>query len=317
MSSPNKKNTLERSTAPTFFSLVDRVIETNPVQAKAIGNWLSEVEPDFWRFAEDGARVISETATNFGHDINEVADAYNGMCREMLVEQMKFARTGRYSAASANDAYEAVYSSVDTMQRYMYGLALSQFLWANHYKMYRFFMNWIDRLPSASSYLEVGAGHGLNLLYALQKWPDAGARVVDISETSVDICRRIVSQFVPDADCEFIVADINIYSGTPAERLVIGEVLEHVDDPLAILNSLRKLLSDNGCLLLTTCARCPAVDHIYLYQDVEHIESHIEQAGFDIVDRLVLPIQNAPRARDGDTRPGLNYSAVCKKRATP
>ena len=103
------------------------------------------------------------------------------------------------------------------------------------------------------------------------------------------------------------------FEGTSFDCIVIGEVLEHVDDPLTILKNLHRLLDDAGRMFVTTCARCPAVDHVYLYQDQADIENQLIESGFKIEQRLVLPIQNLPKAADGDERPGLNYAAVCVK----
>ena len=76
----------------------------------------------------------------------------------------------------------------------------------------------------------------------------------------------------------------------------IGEVLEHVEDPARLLRKLRELCSDDGLVFMTTPTNAPAIDHIYLFRDVQHIRDLIAEAGFDVLDeRAELTEETTPK----------------------
>lgn len=120
---------------------------------------------------------------------------------------------------------------------------------------------------------------------------------------------------MPQARCEFINQDVN---GLVAQRefdyIVMCELLEHVDRPIDILRKTHSLLSDSGHCFITTCANAPAVDHVYLYDSVEHIQRELEQAGFQIIDELALPVGNIPRGRWIKDKVEVNYAALLSKK---
>jgi hypothetical protein len=91
------------------------------------------------------------------------------------------------------------------------------------------------------------------------------------------------------------------------------EVLEHLDCPLNILKKTYALLHDEGRLFITTCANCPAIDHVYLYENVGHIRKEIQEAGFNIVSDLPLPVGNYPDNNWLDTKIEVNYAAMLRK----
>ena len=63
----------------------------------------------------------------------------------------------------------------------------------------------------------------------------------------------------------------------------------------------------------TTCANCPAIDHVYLYRSVEEIQAHVREAGLKIVAELALPVGSIPRERWSAERVEVNYAAVLEK----
>ena len=85
------------------------------------------------------------------------------------------------------------------MKAYMMGLALSQFLWPNHYEIYRAFETHLKSIgPNLKSYLEIGPGHGLFLLKVLEYLPpEADIHAVDISAASIDLTRSIIQRLKP------------------------------------------------------------------------------------------------------------------------
>jgi hypothetical protein len=62
-----------------------------------------------------------------------------------------------------------------------------------------------------------------------------------------------------------------------------------VEDPNAFLRRISDLLTPGGCAYITTCINSPAIDHIYLYPNLETLEQQVKDSGFVIAERLVVP----------------------------
>ena len=302
-----------KTTAPSFWRFVEDLYRRDPLQKKAIERFLATRDRVYWGRAEAAAVCLTAHLEEAKVPLDEAVNAYVRMCRDMLREQIKFAKTGCYSARSSCEARDGLYRSEGAMSAYMYGLALSLFLWPNHYAMYDFFIRTTDALSGVTRYLEVGPGHGLFLLHALTRFPRAEFRVVDVSPVAVAMSKRLVARWHPDRRCHFEIKDINQYEGGGFDYIVMGEVLEHLDDPMTVLQKLRGFLSPGARCYLTTCANCPAVDHVYLFRDAEDIRTHLVNAGLRIVEDIALPIANLPTLGPSEAKVGVNYAAMLER----
>ena len=293
-----------------FLSLI---YERNPMQKKMIESFLSSQESVYWERAEDFASKLCEHIKAKNLSVEYVVGAYLKMCSDMIAEQFRFKKTGRYLSDNASDANSRIYSSESEMSSYMYGLALSQFLWPNHYAMYNFFRHQSSQLTGIKNYLEIGPGHGLFLVEALKLFSGAKFSAVDVSPVSIDIARDIVEHFLPNSQCKFMVQDATELKQGSYDYIVMCEVLEHLDCPLTMLKSISNLLSTQGSLFITTCANCPTVDHVYLYESVEQIRHHVREAGFTIVTDLPLPVGDYPEEEWQREKIVVNYAALLHK----
>ncbi|WP_320173881.1 class I SAM-dependent methyltransferase [Maridesulfovibrio sp.] len=231
------------------------------------------------------------------------------------METINFIRTGSYSSYSSAEAFKNVYSQDQKMAGYIYGLALSQFLWPNHYEMFSFYLKQCDKIKnSISRYLEIGPGHGLYLAHSIEKMPNADITAVDISPASIKITRDVLDSFYGDqAKYRLECKDVHEMADSSYDFIVMGEVLEHVDDPSHILKKLHSVLIDDGYLFVTTCANCPAIDHVYLYDGVAAIRDQLESCGFRIVDDLALALSDRPEEEWKSRKELVNYAALLTK----
>ncbi|KAF0233626.1 MAG: HAD-superfamily phosphatase subfamily IIIC/FkbH domain-containing [Desulfovibrionaceae bacterium] len=296
-----------------FGRIVEVVFERNPLQRKNLEPFLNDAPPVYWERAEDFARSITALLHSKGLGVEYLADAYMKLCADMLKEQMRFQRTGAYSLANAAQAYEKVYSLPERMAPYMYGLALSQFLWPNHYAMFDFFLAQSAGLAGVESVLEVGPGHGLYLAQAARLFPSASLEALDISPASLEIAKEASDYFSGPGRCTFRLGNVeNLEKGT-FSYVIMGEVLEHLDDPDAALRGIRAALKPGGRLFLTTCANCPAIDHVHLFESVAHIREELLNSGFAIVKDIALTSGGLP-AEDG-MRAEINYAGILEPAA--
>jgi hypothetical protein len=71
----------------------------------------------------------------------------------------------------------------------------------------------------------------------------------------------------------------------------MGEVLEHVEQPLAFLKKAQSLLSSDGVYYVTVPMNMAAIDHIYLFRELDDIFKLIKQAGLEVIDYTETPVQ--------------------------
>jgi 2-polyprenyl-3-methyl-5-hydroxy-6-metoxy-1,4-benzoquinol methylase len=84
---------------------------------------------------------------------------------------------------------------------------------------------------------------------------------------------------------EYYNADIfNFSSSIKYDLVVLGEVLEHLDSPLTILDKISHMLSDDGLLWLTTPTNAPALDHVFLFRTKQEILDLIELSKLEVID---------------------------------
>lgn len=298
---------------PNFSCFTERIFAKSRFQKKALLSFLARQDERYFARAETAAGHLLALCRHQRIEIEDMVDAYLKMCQDMVGEKIRFLRTGSYSCKGAEEAYRNVYADQAQMAAYMRGLALSQFLWPNHYAMYDFFLEGIQRLGNVDRHLEIGPGHGLYLAAALQRFPNAAFTAIDISETSIRISRAMVAQFTGTDRCDFRVADATRQPMPTADLVVMGEVLEHLDSPATMLATVSGCLATGGCLFVTTCANCPAIDHVYLYDSVGHIRGQLNAAGFEILVDLPLAVGDHDESLWESQRVEVNYAAwLCR-----
>lgn len=299
--------------APEFLKLVDAVIAKSPLQKKKLHKYLSGMDAAFFARAEEFAIDYGDYLASQGIPIQYAVNAYLDMCKSMLKCQVEFMKTGAYNFTDHAQAFAEVYDNPDLMKSYMIALALSQFLWGTHYRIYLHFEKCLaQRAATVGSYLEIGPGHGLYLrkaIQALKEGTDIAA--VDISPASIGITRSIIGHFYPDRpQVAFWTGDMLDYQARRRyDFITMGEVLEHVNEPHRLLSRLAALLSDSGTAFVTTSINSPAVDHVYHFKSVEEVREMIRACCLNVKSEQVLPVEDLPMEEVVARRVTINYSA--------
>jgi 2-polyprenyl-3-methyl-5-hydroxy-6-metoxy-1,4-benzoquinol methylase len=231
-----------------------------------------------------------ETACNL--NIAYLADCYLTIVEDTLGEQIYFQKHKTYRHASFADVADSVYFNADYMKHYMYGLAITSFFWPNHQSIMRFFE---QTLPAQQEgkYLEIGPGHGFFLMTAMENSAYDEYEGVDISETSVNMTRQILQFYGAGRNKKYSVVlkdflSANIPAGS-CNAVVMGEVLEHVEQPLVFLRRIAEIAARDAYIFVTTCCNAPAVDHISLFHDAGEVEKLFGDAGLAVKKSLILP----------------------------
>lgn len=296
--------------APSLDELVARVRDEHPM----IANGLITSDDAHRSGAEDALDYIARlpsTARGLDHAI----EAFAITSIEFLRLQARFRMTGRYALATAASLQEELYGDAEEMGGYyLDGLAMTYALWPNHAHLLSFLRDeFVPLLPESGKVLEIGPGHGLLGHTVLRHRPGLAYVGLDISGPALDYVRAAFDACGHAGSIDLVQGDATDLgaSGIPThvDALVCCEVLEHVDEPDRILDAVRDRLAPHGHAFLSTVANLEAIDHVYLFDDPDHIRRTIEASGLQIEADL-------PMRLPGDTsieRVPYNYAAIVRR----
>lgn len=260
------------------------------------------------------SEYVSRLLLNEVYSQAELVEGYTETCYEFLKLQSKFQITGNYSSSSEFSSLVDIYQDEKIMRKYLGGLLTTYLLWPNHFRIFEFFVNqYVSILGKESDIVEVGLGHGLMPSYLLSNVSVKRYTGIDISPWSIKQSRKSFESIniVDNFDLE------NISSHEAVERwplrfnnAICCEVLEHVEDPRALLLSIYSLLQPNSQLFITTVCNLEARDHIYLFKNVDQLRELFTEVGFIVESECILRVPNKGTLV-GD---GINYGAILSKR---
>ena len=294
-------------------SIIDYIEEKSPRHAKKLRQRLGGLDDDFFTRSEVFFSTYENILKSDNKTLEYGTENYLQMVNDYVFEQVRFMQSGVYSCISFADAYEQVYSKPDVMEYYMSGLIMSQFLWKHHYEMFCFFTdNLIAQGEKVQRYLEVGGGHGIHLLEAIHLLgEEAHYDLIDISESSIQLAEK----FLSGQQVNYHLQDIYTYDvAEKYDFITMGEVLEHVEQPVELLKRLHTMLHDSGRLFITVPGNAPAIDHIYLFHNQQHIIETAASAGFEVTKDLRLYSEEVSEQEAIEKKVPFLYGAFLKKK---
>ena len=289
-------------------TLIGNILSRDPLHSQ----FLQQAIPNLTADERNRLDLILAFFENNGLSLDYIAECYNTIVEDTYAEQIHFMQNGKYRFKSYAEVAQQVYHDPTYMDKYMYGLIVTNFLWPNHVAMARFFR---ENLPADKKgrYLEVGPGHGYYIATAASEGSFDSLTGVDISATSIQQTRALLNHFAPEVatrcelrHCDFLAAD-TLEPGS-FDSIVMGEVLEHVEQPEAFLQRIHGLAKDDAFIFVTTCVNAPAIDHIYLWDSTDELEKMIVGSGFIITKALRLPYEGKTLDQARDMRLPINVA---------
>ena len=255
--------------------------ELNPLHEKCL-NGLKLSNEEY----EDLENLIKYYKDTINIPLKEQAISYIAVLNDTLEETLYFIEHKKYRYSTLTQVEEKVYLNKDYMKKYMVGLAISSFIWNAHIEVRRYFAKYIDNKKEIkNTYLEIGPGHGEFFLKALRSKKFKEYFGIDISPISCQMSEDIVKNQIKDdaIKYEFICKDFTKCDfKNKADLIVMGEVLEHVENPLKFMQDVKNLLNDNGEIFATIPINAPAIDHIYLFSHPDEVKELLKNAGLKI-----------------------------------
>ncbi len=291
--------------------IVNKISDANPVSAKKLRRNYSKFTEQHRQDAENFLVLYSKYLGSISKNIDYAVECYLKMTSDMFSERMKFLETGEYSNKLYKDVDEKIYSNPEIMDYHMHGLSIAQFLWPDQYIRFRFFADNLLKYEPVENYLEIGGGHGLYVREAIKiLGSKTNFTVVDISQSSLNICQNMST----GENVNFILKDIFDYNEDEKfDFITVGEVIEHLEKPLELLNKIHSILNTNGTVYLTTPVNAPMIDHIYLFNNVKEIKDLLEEANFKIADDIAVYSEDLPEELAIQHKIPLMYACFLKK----
>jgi 2-polyprenyl-3-methyl-5-hydroxy-6-metoxy-1,4-benzoquinol methylase len=143
---------------------------------------------------------------------------------------------------------------------------------------------------------------------------------VDISKTSVDFTRDYICYSMPDTNKNYEIIHEDIFKYQTSERfdmVVMGEVLEHVENPNDFLRMIYQFASDDAIIFITTAINAPQPDHIHLFSSLKEVTDLIESERFSIVDSVAVNANDLPLEKAEKRKVAINAGFILKKNLTP
>jgi 2-polyprenyl-3-methyl-5-hydroxy-6-metoxy-1,4-benzoquinol methylase len=301
-------------TIPTLPEVAKSITERYPIISNGLlPKWHKPGDPE-WGAAEWAlAYVVNAVESRDG--IDQAIDAFAQTSIDFLRLQARFRKTMTYARTTADGLVDELYSDSDEMEgHYLDGLAMTYAMWPNHCRLLDFYRReFLTQLPHAPTALEIGPGHGLLGFTLLTDRPGATYTALDISEPALGFLEKAFAANDLEADIALVAGDATKLDDdripTSADAVVCCEVLEHVDQPERILEAVRDRLGPGGRAFVSTVANLEAIDHVYLFRDVDEIRNMIEDNGLTIV-------ADRPMKLPGDDSVGftpLNYVCITER----
>jgi SAM-dependent methyltransferase len=296
---------------PIIDRILARMETVDPINGEKMRQRLSLMDGQHLRSAAEYLEGYEAALRAGGKSIDFGVDCYLKLAGDMAEERANFLRTGRYANTSYKQVEQKIYGNPDVMEYHMHGLALAQYLWPDQYERIEFFRKGLpSRAQACKAYLEVGGGHGLYMWTALKLLPAAPRMdLLDISASSIKLAREIIAS----PRVNYIHQDIFEYEAAPYDFITAGEVLEHLEEPLAFLKKIYNLLAPAGTIYLTTPVNAPMIDHIYLFNHAQEIRDLVASAGLKIDEEKMVASRNLPERLIVKQKIPVMYAAFLHK----
>lgn len=312
--------TQHEETSPLLTETIRYVLERGKIFQDSIIRTIELRGDDFWASGERFCQTILQIHDGDHERYRVAVDGYIKICFDHLKEQAYLMAHGKYRSDKFEQVTQELYTNEEAMQGYyLDGLLMTYSFWPNHFGLYRFFK---DRLvpfvPDGIRFLDIGVGHGLYFAELLGRRPECFGYGLDIGQSALDYTRKMLRvKGIAEGRYHLFLQDVRDgldFPDASFECILLGEVLEHLENPLeGVLKEVYRLLKPGGYLFTTTCINCGSSEHIYLFHTVDEIRELLRQANLNIIEEVALPLREASPEEMLAQRIVINYAGIATR----
>ena len=311
----------ETGSRVALHTIADSVATAWPEHAGFIAKSLAGRSDAVLDVSERLSDAILKLAPDIDGGLPALVADYRFLCEEIVLpEEIHFRRHDSYRLSRFEDANRECYANAPFMNRYMNGLLLSDVLWSNHAHAFAYFVDaYLPRLPAGGRHLEIGPGHGLLLYFAAASGRLSRIAAWDVSPTSIAKTRHALDLLGVTAPVDLTLQDL-FAAAAPGEDalfdgIVMSEILEHLEQPVAALRSAARWLAPGGLLWINVPANSPAPDHIFLFEGLDHAQAIAREAGLEVIDAVAFPMSGTTLARAEKHKLSISCSVLARRPA--
>jgi len=299
--------------------LISRLLELWPHHGDYVDKSFADRSPEVTATSEQIASCVLKLAGHTAGGLDGLCNDYRFLCEKIVLpEELYFRRHDRYRLSAFADALRECYTNAPYMARYMNGLLISNVVWHNHAQAISSYMReYLPSLGDHTDYLEIGPGHGLFLYFAAACPTIATVSGWDVSPTSIEHTRTALSALGVTRPVNLTQQNMfEIEPGSYPQRfdsIVMSEILEHLEDPIAALKAAAAWLRPGGSIWVNVPANSPAPDHIFLVHDLEHACDIVRSGGFEVTASHEFPMTGATLEKARKRKLALSCVVVGRK----
>jgi len=234
--------------------------------------------------------------------VESAVDAFAQFSTDVILAQARYEVDGAYANKSFAEVYRDHYSNSETMHGYLWGIYLTNFLWAHHFEIMTFFQDrFLGGLEAESHLVEIAPGHGGWGVWALAHMSDLTLDGFDISPQSIQIAASVAAAAHVSQRARYVeedALDLQRLNPESADGSICSFLVEHLEDPQHLFNVISHLLRPGGRGFITGALTAAQVDHIYEFRRESEIVVMCENAGLRVLETLSAnPLRTLPGAR--------------------
>jgi SAM-dependent methyltransferase len=231
-----------------------------------------------------------------------MVDAFVRFTTSVNMSQVRYERAGHYENKTFADCLAGLYNEKESMDDYLLGVYLTNFLWAHHAEIcFRYEDNFLRRLDGVETLVEIAPGHGGWGALALKHLPHARLLGYDISPSSIRLATELMrgAGFADRARYELKDAlDLDAVPAESADAVVCNFLVEHLEQPEKLFAVIRHLLRPGSQAFVTGAITAAQVDHIYEFRYESELVHMAERAGLRVTETFSgTPRRTLPNAR--------------------
>lgn len=247
------------------------------VSEALLGNRLVELQ---FEEMQDNSSVDNAILDHLIEYLNQFSEYHNLSADDVFKKHFEFL-SGYNSDVKEflkTDRYPYEYGEPRSIGRLDYDVPLicSSFLSLPRYQIFdklrKYCQHWSDK-----NILIVGAGAGIELSF------------IDTAKNRVHAYDSLISDFVKSAFEKVEFHQKHFKAGVQDcmfDHILLIELLEHIPEPLLLLQDAMQSVSDDGSIHFTTAVNIPQFDHVYKFAvDDRELVDFIAQSGFRIVSK--------------------------------
>ena len=219
------------------------------------------------------------------YSMEELVEAYLFLVEETFREMVYFFINKKYRYSTLEEVNDKVYQNQEYMTKLMLGLQISEYLWVDHILIHRWYLNILDKIDrnKEGCFLEIGPGHGHYFLEAVNRGIFKEYIGIDVSPSSIALAEEHLKTYAKYENYRFICADINSYTFEKKfDMVTMSEVIEHVEHPENLLKRIYEITKPDADIYITVPINAPALDHIYLFRNIQEVIQFVRDAGFEV-----------------------------------